>query len=76
VDALCALPLDAALSVSTFPSPNEVNVNTDRLRSFTIRVAIVPSMLEVQLLGAQVTYETRTIQGRNLKDAKARAGIS
>jgi len=76
VDALCDLPLDAALSVSTFPSPNEVNVNTDRLRSFTIRVAIVPSMLEVQLLGAQVTYETRTIQGRNLKDAKARAGIS
>jgi hypothetical protein len=62
--------------VPTFPSPNEVNVNTDRLRSFTVRIAIVPSMLEVQLLGAQVTYETRTIQGRNLKDAKARAGIS
>ena len=60
----------------TFPSPNEVNENTDRLRSFTVRIAIVPSMLEVQLLGAQVTYETRTIQGRNLKDAKARAGIS
>lgn len=51
-------------------------MNTDRLRSFTVRIAIVPSMLEVQLLGAQVTYETRTIQGRNLKDAKARAGIS
>jgi hypothetical protein len=62
--------------VPTFPSPNEVNENTDRLRSFTVRIAIVPSMLEVQLLGAQVTYETRTIQGRNLKDAKARAGIS
>jgi len=69
-------PLDAGLAVPTFPSPNEVNVNTDRLRSFTIRVAIVPSMLEVQLLGAQVAYETRTIQGRTLKDAKARAGIS
>lgn len=76
MDAFCALPLDAEPAVPTFPSPNEVNVNTDRLRSFTVRIAIVPSMLEVQLLGTQVTYETRTIQGRNLKDAKARAGIS
>lgn len=46
------------------------------LRTFTVRVAVVPTMIEVHLLGAVVTYEDRKITGYTLTDAKRRAGIS
>jgi hypothetical protein len=47
-----------------------------RLKTYTVRVAIVPSMFEVRVLGATVTYEDRKIQGTSRDDAMRRAGIS
>lgn len=46
------------------------------LRTFTVRVAVVPTAIEVRLFGAVVTYEERKITGYTLADAKRRAGIS
>jgi hypothetical protein len=45
------------------------------LRAFTINVRVVPTILDMQLLGARVHDETRTIYGTSLADAKKRAGI-
>jgi hypothetical protein len=45
------------------------------MRNYTVRVAIVPTTLDVQLFGAKLRYETRVISGYTLKDAKKRAGI-
>jgi hypothetical protein len=47
-----------------------------RLKTYTVRVAVVPSMLDVRLLGATVTYEDRKIKGTSREDAMNRAGIS
>ena len=46
-----------------------------KMKTFTVRVAVVPTMVEVKLFGAKVKYETRKIEGYTLKDAKKRAGI-
>ena len=45
------------------------------MRTFTVRVAVIPTVLEQKLFGASVHYETKTITGYTLKDAKKRAGI-
>ena len=45
------------------------------LRAFTINVRVIPTILDMQLTGARVHDETRTIYGRSLADAKKRAGI-
>ena len=45
------------------------------LRAFTINVRVIPTILDMQLTGARVHDETRTIYGTSLKDAKQRAGI-
>ena len=58
-------------------SPVFVNQPVPRLemRKFPIRVAIIPTMLDMHVFGAEITYEERTIEGYTLKDAKKRAGI-
>ena len=46
------------------------------IKTFRVRVLIVPSIMETQLTGAQPYYETREIQGYTLQDAMRKAGIS
>lgn len=44
-------------------------------REYRVRVLVQPSILDERVLGAKAHYETRTITGYTLKDAKRRAGI-
>lgn len=46
------------------------------MKQFTVTVAIIPTILEQQLFGTSISYETRTITGYTMKDAKKRAGIA
>jgi hypothetical protein len=46
-----------------------------QIKTFTVRIAIVPTVLEQKLTGAQIEYKTVCIQGYTLADAKKRAGI-
>jgi hypothetical protein len=46
-----------------------------RLKTYTVRVAIVPSVFEMRVLGSVVTYEDRKIKGTSREDAMRRAGI-
>lgn len=45
------------------------------MRKFKVRIAKVPTAVEIALYGAKTTYETVEIEGHTLKDAKRRAGI-
>ena len=45
------------------------------LRAFTINVRVIPTVLDMKILGATVHDETRTIYGTSLADAKKREGI-
>lgn len=46
-----------------------------QMKTYRVRVLVVPTVLETQLTGAKAYYETREIQGYTLKDAKRKAGI-
>ena len=45
------------------------------MHKFTVRVAVIPTVLDQQICGTKTHYETRTIEGYTKKDAKKRAGI-
>lgn len=47
-----------------------------RLNTYTVRVAVVPTMIEVHLFGAVVTYAVRKIKGTSREDAMRRADIA
>jgi len=60
----------------SYPHPEDWRkASGKRLRTFEIEVMVVPTVLEMKLLGATMTRELRVIEGYSLKDAKQRAGI-
>ena len=45
------------------------------MKTFTVKVLIVPTILDKELFGAVNYYTTMTIKGKSLKHAKELAGV-